>query len=112
VCLIIAHSFVDYPLRTGAIMGLLAFACGLLVEPFGVEEKTSPPDQVRAARARQPSIKERIPAGVGARQLREPPSLGGAEPQHAPRWGEDIQWPSEWRAKPEASNRKRGKPES
>src|SRR5262249_49056699 len=112
VALIIAHSLVDYPLRTGAIMGLLAFACGLLVEPLGVEEKTSAPEQVRATRPRQPAIKERIPAGVVARQLREPPSLGDAKPQHAQRWGEDIQWPSEWRAEPEPSNRKRGKPDS
>src|SRR5262249_26537308 len=111
VALIIAHSLVDYPLRTGAIMGLLAFACGLLIEPLGVEEKMSP-HQVRAARPRQPAIKERIPAGVVARQLREPPSLGDAKPQHAQRWGEDIQWPSEWRAEPEPSNRKRGKAES
>jgi hypothetical protein len=61
---------------------------------------------------------------VAARQLREPPSLGDAEPQpsladakpqHPQRWGEDIQWPSEWRAKPEAFNRKparRGESES
>jgi len=112
VGLIIAHSLVDYPLRTGAIMGVLAFACGLLVEPLSVGEKTSAPEQARAARPRQPSIKDRIPAGVTARQLREPPSLGGAEPQHARRWGEDIQWPSEWRAKPEPSSHKRGKPES
>jgi hypothetical protein len=125
--LIIAHSFVDYPLRTGAIMGLLAFACGLLVEPLSVEEKTSPPYKVRAARPRQPSLKERIPADAVARQLREPPSLGDAQPlgdakpqpslgdskpQHAQRWGEDIQWPSEWRAEPGPSNRRRGKPES
>jgi hypothetical protein len=133
VALIIAHSLVDYPLRTGAIMGLLAFACGLLVEPMSADEKTSPPRQVRAARPRQPSIKEKIPFGVVARQLREPPFLGGAEPQpfladakpqpslgdtkpqHPQRWGEDVQWPSEWRAKPEASNRKparRGESES
>jgi O-antigen ligase len=124
VGLIIGHSLVDYPLRTGAIMGLLAFACGLLVEPLSVDEKTSPPRQVRAARPRQPSNKERIPSGGVARQLREPPSLGGAEPQpsladaeaqpslgdtkpqHTQRWGDDVQWPSEWRAKPETSNRK------
>src|SRR5262249_38767462 len=113
VGLIIAHSLVDYPLRTGAIMGLLAFACGLLVEPLGMDEKTSAPDQVSAARPRQPSMKERLPAGVVARQLWEPPSLSDAKPQHARRWGEDIQWPSEWRA-PDPFNRKpssRGKPD-
>ena len=34
VALILAHSLVDYPLRTGAIMAILAFACGLLVAPL------------------------------------------------------------------------------
>jgi O-antigen ligase len=33
VILIAFHSFVDYPLRTAAIMAVVAFACGLLVVP-------------------------------------------------------------------------------
>jgi O-antigen ligase len=33
VALLVAHSFVDYPLRTGAIMAVMAFACALLIEP-------------------------------------------------------------------------------
>ena len=32
--LIIAHSFFDYPLRTGAMMAVFAFSCALLVEPL------------------------------------------------------------------------------
>ena len=31
--LLVAHSFVDYPLRTGAMMAVMAFACALLIEP-------------------------------------------------------------------------------
>ena len=34
VALLIAHSFVDYPLRTGGMMTIMAFACALLVEPL------------------------------------------------------------------------------
>ena len=34
VALLIAHSFVDYPLRTGGMMTIMAFACALLVEPI------------------------------------------------------------------------------
>src|SRR5262249_35675685 len=38
VGLVIAHSLVDYPLRTQTMMALVAFACGLLVEgPVGPE---------------------------------------------------------------------------
>jgi O-antigen ligase len=33
VILIAFHSFVDYPLRTAAIMAVVAFACGLVVAP-------------------------------------------------------------------------------
>jgi hypothetical protein len=33
VILLIAHSFVDYPLRTAAMMTMMAFACALLIEP-------------------------------------------------------------------------------
>src|SRR5262249_36365172 len=116
VGLIIAHSLVDYPLRTGAIMGLLSFACGLRVEPVRVDEETLAHEPLRTVRPRQRSKKEKFPAGVAARQLREPPSPGDAKPQpslgddanpqpsltdakpqHPQRWGEDIQWPSEWR---------------
>jgi O-antigen ligase len=32
--LLSAHSFVDYPLRTDAMMAMLAFACALLVDPL------------------------------------------------------------------------------
>ncbi len=33
ICLLVAHSFVDYPLRTGALESIFAFACALLVAP-------------------------------------------------------------------------------
>ena len=33
IFLLIAHSLVDYPLRTGAIMAIMAFACGILIDP-------------------------------------------------------------------------------
>jgi O-antigen ligase len=33
VFLLLGHSLVDYPLRTSAMMGLFAFACGLLIDP-------------------------------------------------------------------------------
>ena len=34
IALVIAHSFFDYPLRTGAMMAVLAFSCALLIEPL------------------------------------------------------------------------------
>ena len=42
VALLVAHSFVDYPLRTGAMMAVMAFACALLIEPpLGAETQRS-----------------------------------------------------------------------
>jgi O-antigen ligase len=49
ILLLLAHSLVDYPLRTSAMTALFAFACGLLIDP----PVTSP----RRARVhRQPSV--------------------------------------------------------
>ena len=40
--LILLHSFVDYPLRTGAMMAMLAFACALMLDPVAMtDERTS-----------------------------------------------------------------------
>jgi O-antigen ligase len=38
--LVVAHSFVDYPLRTGAMMAMMAFACALLLrQPIGAKSR-------------------------------------------------------------------------
>jgi O-antigen ligase len=87
VALIVAHSFVDYPLRTGAVMAVLAFACGLLVAPpqgplsevFGRERGKR--------RAAAPRKARHTPAPADAPISQHP----------AERWGRDIEWPEEWR---------------
>ena len=33
IVLLLCHSLVDYPLRTGALMAVMAFACALLIDP-------------------------------------------------------------------------------
>src|SRR5262249_32465012 len=45
--LIMAHSFFDYPLRTSAMMAVMAFTCGLLVNP--APEASDGKDRRRAA---------------------------------------------------------------
>ncbi len=53
IALLIAHSFVEYPLRTGAIMAIFAFSCALLIEPLAVAEDatmaTAEPSRWRCA---------------------------------------------------------------
>jgi O-antigen ligase len=91
ILLIVAHSVVDYPLRTGTMMAIMAFACGLLVAPLpgGAGASTSDDERIGkvAAEARSPV----------RRQGRRPPADAPIS-QHPPeRWGRDIEWPEEWR---------------
>ena len=65
VALLIAHSFVDYPLRTGGMMTIMAFACALLVEPL-VSAQSG--ERWRAAGERERKS--------GTHRLNPPPSAG------------------------------------
>jgi O-antigen ligase len=107
IVLVILHSFVDYPLRTDAMMAVLAFSCALLIEPLrGAEAATrslmiaeempsreavpllEPPVKSRST---APSLPKRsLIANETAEDLPVPaaPTSG--------RWGEDVEWPAEW----------------
>ena len=105
VVLVAAHSFVDYPLRTNAMMALVAFMCALLVRPpvtndLRVEgaleerplEAKAPqrpyqPDTRPVAWTQAPGSQAPDPGSVAPPQLSKP---GG-------RWGETIEWPEAWR---------------
>jgi O-antigen ligase len=95
--LIIAHSFVDYPLRTEAMMAVFAFCCALLVEPLipalnemkfrpRRERERSGEEIPRVAAPQAPRASD-VPAGTSEKPSRQPPE----------RWGEDIDWPDQWR---------------
>ncbi len=55
ILLLLGHSLVDYPLRTGAMMGVFAFCCGLLIDPPPVS--TAAP-LLRAGRRTSPSSRQ------------------------------------------------------
>ena len=109
IALIIAHSFVDYPLRTGAMMAIMAFACALLIEPpVGAEDVLEPQALRKRTRHRgvhrlepspSPVLSRRSSARSASAELSEVPSraTGG-------QWGADIQWPEEWRKPSEPSS--------
>jgi O-antigen ligase len=100
--LLIAHSFVDYPLRTGAMMAVMAFACALLIEPpIGAEpharqqlpavrKKTRLPDMPKLAPAATPAVTKptSMPTRSGSSEVG---SLSSDR-----RWGTDVDWPEEW----------------
>lgn len=94
VGLIIAHSLVDYPLRTGAMMAIVAFACGLLVEP-SVKEREAVADSGESQTRREAAA---VPPAVAPSAGQPLPGLAAASPQHGGvRWGEGLDWPEEWR---------------
>jgi O-antigen ligase len=94
IALVVAHSLFDYPLRTGAMMTLVAFCIALLTRPAGhthLEGATeSGAGQYEPATRRAPAMSEPWP--VSGRSG----SLGGE------RWGKGIEWPDAWRRPGEA----------
>jgi O-antigen ligase len=110
--LLLIHSVFDYPLRTGALMGVMAFACALLLPPpIATASEVSPPLapepksddlqllrqqlQGRQARALVPTSSTPntpAPAPASPEVKDKPPEPGrGIE-----RWGKDLEWPKEW----------------
>jgi O-antigen ligase len=89
--LMITHCFFDYPLRTGALMAILAFACGILTTPPKSQQDDTKgirtPEQRQARSSRST---EGVPAGAATGPQARPPGE---------RWGADIDWPKEWRQK-------------
>jgi O-antigen ligase len=111
--LLLIHSFVDYPLRTGAMMGVMVFACALLIKPqFAPKARES--DELQRLREqlarRKSSVLVPAPAqahAVPTSALAKPPvatlpspspeTKSEAPPPHPhQRWGADIEWPKEW----------------
>jgi O-antigen ligase len=88
--LMMAHSLFDYPLRTSAMMAVLALTCGLLVNP--VPEASDGKDRRQAAMVAGGS-------GATARRPKPPqPAPVHATHQGTERWGDEIDWPGEWRS--------------
>ena len=95
IALLAAHSLVDYPLRTTAILALTAFACALMIEPSPSALRAS----VVARTARESTQKTAKPAPAPALVVSPTtPKLTALPPRPTPpkeRWGTDVQWPEE-----------------
>ncbi len=106
VPLIIAHSFVDYPLRTSAMMTIFAFACALLIDPpAGYEDEDKMVAQGLQERPRhEEAVQPPAPAASPVPPAQPAPPPGQAadiEPEpsrpRTSRWGKEIEWPEQWR---------------
>lgn len=99
--LIGAHAFFDYPLRTSAMMAMVAFACALLITPPASALLRQPILTPQARRARR---SEMAAKPVPALAISPLPNAVTNSPQALPaptrgeRWGTEIQWPDEWRS--------------
>jgi O-antigen ligase len=98
IALVLVHSVVDYPLRTGAMMALMAFACALMIPPparaAGEEMQTQAVSESFQARAK------RRPKPSSSRIPEETPINPVAAAAPFQRWATDINWPKEWSKPP------------
>lgn len=74
ILLLLAHSLVDYPLRTTALSAIFAFFCGVLATDAAIVEEEIARPKRRAFAERTPSL-HAAPGG---------------------KWGADLQWPHDW----------------
>lgn len=91
VLLLLAHSFVDYPLRTSAMGSVAAFACGLIT----LRPKVGARDR-RLVERRGQSVRVHVPAPMEVAHPAQDPAHKTA---HDNRWGRDVDWPDEWKQK-------------
>lgn len=97
VPLIIAHCAVDYPLRTEAIMAVFAFSCALLIEPLAPAWDEMTVESAKAREQTMDSISRAGPARVPATADGADTASAKTSPQPKGRWGEDVEWPDQWR---------------
>jgi O-antigen ligase len=89
VGLLMAHSVVDYPLRTGALMAIMAFACALLIDPPSGAARYL---EAEAFNAGERTVRRR------AQQVALPAASAAILPrQTAELLGQNVDWPEEWR---------------
>jgi O-antigen ligase len=98
VILIAFHSFVDYPLRTAAIMAVVAFACGLLVAPPREAGRVASRQEGSGKHSRERQHRS-PPARVGAASPAGSVRTGNTPSQESGRdsWGKGITLPQAWR---------------
>jgi O-antigen ligase len=97
VPLIIAHCAVDYPLRTEAIMAVFAFSCALLIEPLAPAWDEMTVESAKAREQTTASVSRAAPARVPAAADGADTASAKTSPRPKGRWGEDVEWPDQWR---------------
>lgn len=113
VLLLAIHSFVDYPLRTGAMLGVFAFMTAMLMPvPSVADTSKSTVDQRARKKQRngvrdEPAMRRRTDARTAGQpsshSLDAPAEPRSSEPSPGQNggaaWGQDIKWPAAWQDK-------------
>jgi O-antigen ligase len=106
VALLLAHSVVDYPIRTEAIMAVFAVCCAILIAPVekgeeGVKFATSLERYLVRRKGSQKTKEVAVGRGLASASaaVPVPQTEPAARPQGqgARTWGAEIEWPEEWR---------------
>lgn len=106
VALLFLHSFVDYPLRTTAMMTYFALACALMIEP-PTSQARAPIETRPLSSVREPSPKKAA-RPLDSHKSTRPPARPAAtvsretEPTSQPSsriQSSELEWPEEWRDK-------------
>jgi len=105
IALLLIHSLVDYPLRTGAMMAIFAFLSALLIPPQNALPGDSRETAKAAQAAQTPQTRPRVDAATSAPTPARKslvPSRSPVMPARTARpktiaAGVEEQWPEEWR---------------
>jgi O-antigen ligase len=112
--LVLVHSLVDYPLRTGAMMAIMAFACGLLIEPLADAERIPSATtrvQHQAKSRREPTPSPALPRPISLPDPSTDSSGSLSSGSQGGRWGADIEWPKEWSSNGKRESTSSSKPQ-
>ena len=93
IVLLLAHSFVDYPLRTGAMMAVTAFLCALLIEPPTPQSVAL---TTLSGKMRALPMSRRYRRRRSAHRSSQPTKTREVATTRKTNWGSDINWPKEW----------------
>lgn len=99
IWLLLAHSFVDYPLRTEAILAVFAVCCAFLIAPL---RGATAPGRDLVRRQEAVTVASSSASASPAVVMRETEAVLMRETEkkataHGRRWGEGIDWPDQWR---------------
>ena len=105
IALVLAHSLLDYPLRTAAMMAVVALACALLIEPVkAARREAARPADTTSTESRPPLA---APAPAMPRLPQSTTVAALSPPKAAKRWGEGVAWPEAWRKPTAGANGKK-----